>query len=82
MATKCIVIGEIAKTISKKAPELVKVITKDRTIKAYTDVREWNYIELVAKKYTFDYDLLFCYNDPKDRGSGSAYLGFWNDGVV
>jgi len=43
---------------------------------------DWKFLELIAKDYTAEYDLIFCYDDPNERGAGSLFLGHFNDGVV
>lgn len=42
----------------------------------------YNFIELICKDYGSGYDIMFAYDDPKKRRSGTFYIGHWNDGVA
>jgi len=44
----------------------------------------WKYIELICKEYlgTKTLDLMYAYDNPKDRSRGRLFLGQWNDGYV
>ena len=44
----------------------------------------WKYIELICKEYLGikTLDLMYAYDDPKDRSRGKLFLGQWNSGYV
>jgi hypothetical protein len=42
---------------------------------------DWENIELIAKDYYNNLDLMFAFDD-EYRGEGILYLGHFNDGVV
>ena len=44
----------------------------------------WKYIELICKEYLGNktLDLMYAYDDPKDRSRGRLFLGQWNNGYV
>lgn len=85
MSTKVIVIGEANETVSQKKP--IKLISswchpREIGFDLGTNPCEYNYVELVAKDYFTEFDLIFCYNNPNRRGNGCLFIGHWNDGVV
>ena len=85
--TKTIVLGEQQKQADKKPIEFFTLINvadhDDVDVEpVISEPYEWNYIELVSKNYSTDFDLLFAYNDPNDRSSGLLIIGRWNDGFV
>lgn len=43
---------------------------------------QFNYIELICKKYNGGMDLMFAYNDPSNRSDGTMFIGHWNSGTV
>ena len=44
---------------------------------------QFNYIELICKNYNNgSRDLMFAYDDPNNRNSGTLFFGYWNDGTV
>lgn len=45
------------------------------------EAKDWDFVEVVCKKYQNGYALLFCY-DLGARDLGTFYLGHFNDGVV
>lgn len=44
--------------------------------------KDFLYVELICKNYQPEHDLMFAYNDPKERENGLIFIGEWNDGVV
>ena len=86
---KIIVIGESENKGSIKKPiQILRVLTSElNTGEVYEptankELRNAKYIELIAKNYIAGHDLIFIYDDPKNRGMGTLYTGNWNDGVV
>lgn len=43
---------------------------------------DYKYIELICKGYNEGWDLMFAYNNENDRGNGTLFYGYFNDGVV
>jgi len=81
--TKCIVLGN-EKEKTGKPIEFKKWLNLYKSLlnKDCVSPSSYNYIELICLDYGDDLDLMFAYNDPKDRISGILYLGKWNDGFV
>ena len=84
--TITIVLGADMKT-SRKPIVFRHVLDWDATFeKVDIDHRpcHWKYIELICKEYLGNksIDLMFAYDDPKDRSMGRLFLGQWNDGYV
>ncbi len=86
---KIIVVGEPdSKEPIKKPIKVLKVLdSRLNTEEVYeptarNELRKAKYIELIAKNYIAGHDLIFVYDDPKNRGMGTLYIGNWNDGVI
>lgn len=82
---KVIVIGEENKAPEQKKPiELIRSWCGENEVSLVNSliIKNYDYIELIAKNYFDDFDLIFCYYDAKNRGEGCIFLGHWNDGVV
>lgn len=88
--TKTIIIGETPKPEQPKNKiEFVKFLNRISVsgrgefmnTKGDHSPDDFKYIELICLNYT-GYDLMFCYNDPKQRSFGLFVIGKWNDGVV
>ena len=78
--TKVIIIGEEPKT-GKKPIEFIKACEADEWGSPMSEPKHCGNIELISKKFTSEFDLMFAYDDD-DRGCGVLYLGHFNDGVV
>ncbi len=83
--TITIVLGSLI--IPERKPiEFHRVLESDETFgSVYEELPcHWKYIELICKEYLGDKsnDLMFAYDDPKDRTRGRLFLGQWNDGYV
>jgi hypothetical protein len=79
--TKVIIIGEQPEKKELKPIEFVKFL--DTELKVHfgcADPNQWKNIELICKKYSNDYDLMFAYDEY--RSVGVLYLGHFNDGIV
>ena len=65
-----------------KPIEFVKQSVRDRWSNFENGIspKDWNNIELVAKSYCDNLDLMIAFDDI--RGEGVLYLGHFNDGVV
>jgi hypothetical protein len=80
--TKCIVIGE-----KPKKSKLNQIVFVDHAnidmenCEPEADPSDWDYLELIVRKYQRDQDLIFAYME-NNRVNGQLYLGYWNDGVV
>lgn len=82
--TKTIVIGDNEKDAPIKKPI---VFTKSLSLtnsfqKATMTPSDFKFIELISKRYSGQYDIMFAYNNNSFRENGVLYLGKWNDGVV
>ena len=70
----------------RKPIEFRHMLDDDETFEAVYEDRpcHWKYIELICKEYlgTKSLDLMYAYDDPKDRSRGRLFLGQWNDGYV
>ncbi len=47
----------------------------------------YNFVELICLNYSdkldpYCRDLMFAFDDPKNREAGTLFLGRWNDGIV
>lgn len=81
--TKCIVLGEENEEQAAKKPiEFVKYLGRYSTIETcvHSSPSSCDNIELIAKNYLPNIDLMFAYDTNRSRGT--LYLGHWNDGVV
>lgn len=81
--TKCIVLG--AKEESKERERIIFKHFLDsgfEVIGHHLLPEEYEYIELICLNYCDNYDLMFAYDEPDNRGNGALYIGHWNDGVV
>jgi hypothetical protein len=78
--TKCTVIFDQPK--QGKPIEFVKVVDdKIEVAPPYTEPKEWNNIELIARKCYKNLDVMFAYDD-RGRESGMVVFGHWNDGYA
>lgn len=75
------IISVLGPVEEKKQIKLIRKMDSESET-AILEPRSWNYIELVAKGYYDNQDVIFCYNNPKIRGQGQLYIGEWNDGIV
>ena len=70
----------------RKPIEFRHMLDDDETFEAVYEDRpcHWKYIELICKEYRGieSLDLMYAYDDPKDRAMGRLYIGKWNDGYV
>ena len=69
----------------RKPIEFRHMLDSDETIYEDRDGPcHWKYIELICKGYQGNesLDLMYAYDDPKDRSSGRLFLGQWNSGYV
>jgi hypothetical protein len=70
----------------RKPIEFHRVLDSDETFEPVYEEQpcHWKYIELICKEYRGieSLDLMYAYDDPKDRSSGRLFLGQWNDGYV
>lgn len=93
MNTKTIVIGETE--IQKTPPNPIRFVhylemnllnEEPLVVKkcdgGFQSPRDYKFIELISLNYTSSWDLMFAYDNPKNRSSGILYIGKWNDGVV
>jgi len=80
MATKCIVLGQPEQEKKGKPIEFIKAMGIEGYADSSTNPCVYKNIELVAKKYSCNLDLMFAYGSC--RSSGMCYLGHWNDGYV
>lgn len=83
METRVIIIGQEQTEPKKLKPiEFNKVLNKNCQLSNSMKLpKDWKNIELIARLYgVTDYDLMFAYDDIRDRGH--LYLGKFNDGVV
>lgn len=87
--TKTIVIGEVNPSVKGPVVEFHSVLVDNATIEGtVSSPSQYLFIELVCLNYgKYDrhgdsFDLMFAYNDPKDRWEGSLFLGKWNHGIV
>jgi hypothetical protein len=85
--TKTIVIGQKSKTSKSISfcyllDSAIPREEKSELIVATQVPNQFNYVELICENYTHDMDLMFAYNNPKNRSDGSLFAGHWNDGVV
>ena len=88
--TKTIVLGAVESEAKKNPITFNRILRRDGSIKEVDGIGnipyEYPYIELICLGYTNEsgkkMDLMFAYNNPKFRNSGTLYLGKWNDGVV
>lgn len=78
--TKVTIIGEATPIEKKKPIQFVRAIYSDHLEATKIKPHEWENIELICKRYEANYDLMFAYDDKRD--DGTAYLGYFNDGVV
>lgn len=78
--TKVTIIGEATPIEKKKPIKFVKAIYSDTLETAEIKPHQWKNIELICKRYEASYDLMFAYDDKRD--DGTAYLGYFNDGIV
>ena len=68
--------GKVLKPI-----EFVKYIRpRGQRITAQTNPSDFKLIELICRKYTDGYDLMFASDD--NRNLGGLYLGHFNDGIL
>jgi hypothetical protein len=83
--TITIVLGSDMKPV-RKPIEFHRVLDSDETFEPVYEDRpcHWKYIELICKEYlgTKTLDLMYAYDDPKDRSRGRLFLGQWNSGYV
>jgi hypothetical protein len=84
METKCIVIGEERKNNKKKSIEFLKTLNLNLEFtKSPAESSDYLFIELICLNYDDkNADLMFAYNDLKNRSSGILVIGHWNDGIV
>ena len=94
MATQTIVIGK--EQCQSKVIPIKFLYQLDTNCTEITAVRgtgamiqAWNYIELICPNYNLSgmksadrYDLMFAYDHPDNRCTGTLFIGQWNDGVV
>ena len=85
--TKTIVIGEKNDNAIMKPIEFfacINIIACDNVeVETVSNQpHEWDYIELICKKYNGGMDLMFAYDDYFNRINGTLYIGFWNSGTV
>ena len=78
--TKVTIIGEATPIEKKKPIKFVRAIYSDHVEAAEINPNEWGNVELICKHYEANYDLMFAYDDKRDNGT--AYLGYFNDGIV
>lgn len=82
--TKVIILGQEPKEEKKLKPiEFVKFLSRKLSLEDQPTygAKDWDNVELICKRYTTKYDLMFVYDD-NDRENGILYLGHFNDGVV
>lgn len=88
--TKIIVLGEQPpKKIELKPIKFCRTLMKDGSFeRTFCDEpKNYKFVELVSREYgtnndSESFDLIFAYDNPKERASGVLYIGQWNDGVV
>lgn len=79
--TKVIVLGKNNPNEEVKKIEFTKALNTDFDFMDAMDFpNNWNYVELICKNYEVGIDLMFAYDD--DRNKGCLYIGQFNDGVV
>lgn len=86
--TKTIIIGQTAKS-NKKNPIVFNYLLNEgcddclpfEIVESPKYPKEYKFVELICKNYN-DYDLMFAYNNPENRGGGILFIGRWNDGIV
>lgn len=85
--TITIVLGYNAKSV-RKPIEFRLFLDIDETFERADLVedcpKDWKYIELICKEYRGieSLDLMYAYDNPKDRAMGRFFIGQWNDGYV
>jgi hypothetical protein len=83
--TITIVLGADMKPV-RKPIEFHRVLDSDETFgPVYEEYPcHWKYIELICKEYLGNktLDLMYAYDDPKDRSKGRLFLGQWNNGYI
>ena len=87
METQCIVLGNNNSSPFKKKIKFECCLIKYPPISIEKHIycckpSEYKFIELITLNYSTDIDLMFAYNDIRERFKGILYLGHWNDGVV
>lgn len=80
--TKTIIIGKSITRTSIVFTKMLEETGKWSTVLPGCEPNEFDYIELISKDYSRDFDLMFAYDSDGDRGKGILMQGFWNDGVV
>lgn len=81
--TKCIVLQNEQMEKKKTPITFDKCLGAELRIEdAGVDPDEYGYIELICQNYIENKDLMYAYDNPMSRGSGSLFIGHWNDGVV
>ncbi len=88
--TKVIIIGEKQENINKlECIVFSKSLIKNKKLEISIVEEEdddippsdYEVIELIAKRYLDDYDLMYAHDGTEAR-EGLLYLGYFNDGVV
>lgn len=81
--TKVIVIGEKPQKVEKNPIEFLYCWgDSNKVMETDASASEYKFVELICLNYFDEYDLMFAYDDPKDRSRGTLYLGKFNDGIV
>ena len=81
--TKVTILGKSQGEEPKKKIEFIKYLNSSGVTPAHTFPYEYDNIELVARNYTEDLDLMYAYDEGcRDTTSSTLYLGHFNDGVV
>lgn len=78
--TKVILLGETDSKKELKPIEFVKSLINFSFHDAEAKPSEWENIELIARNYNEEFDLMFAYDD--NRSDGAIYYGHFNDGIV
>lgn len=82
MPTIVTIIGETNVKSNLKPIEFCRAwVHPDIAQKTETNPSLYDFVELIAKDYFKDYDLMFAY-DKNDRAGGTVFIGHFNDGVV
>jgi hypothetical protein len=81
--TKTIVIGTSYQPVQKPI-EFNEYLDATEFSSAFVAIpSQFKYIELICKNYNNGCrDLMFAYDDPRNRNNGTLFIGFWNSGTV
>lgn len=79
--TKIVILSQEPEEKEKKKIEFVNMLNPVHGIlKATINPNNYEYIELICRNYSPEFDIMFAYDD--DRSKGVLFIGHFNDGVV